>query len=98
MTKFEIIEEIARDRMIEDIIGNLKASASEKKQDLQDLKQMIYLELLEKDSETIEKMYDKGCLKYFVTRMIINNIQSKTSKYYYMFKKNKNLFVDIDNL
>lgn len=97
MTKLEILDNISREKVVEDIIGNLKASASEEKRNLQDLKQDIYYELLMKPSEVIESLYERGQLRFYITRMIISAIQSKTSRYYYTYKKNKTMTVNIDD-
>ena len=83
-TKAEIIENLAKQQVVEDIILNIVGEIGA---DEQDLIQDIYLDLLNKDEEKITSMNDKE-LRYFIARMAVNNIASKTSPYYYKYKKN----------
>ena len=50
MNKYEIIEQLAKDKIVEGIIDNI----NNKDPDLEDLKQDIYVELLLKDDRLIE--------------------------------------------
>ena len=50
MNKHEIIEQLAKDKVVEGIIDNI----NNKDPDLEDLKQDIYVELLLKDDQLIE--------------------------------------------
>ena len=87
--KYDIISEIAKNKTIEDIIGNIAQNPQE--DTLRDLSQILYEDLLMKDSSKIVKMYEEDQLNYFITRMVLNSIKSKTSRYYYLFSKfNKN--------
>ena len=96
MTKNEIIEIIAKERMVEQICSNIAKSA-DCDDTLKDLSQEIYLDLLSKDEEKIVKLYEDNQIRFFVVRMVANNLFSKNSPYYQVFKKNANLTVDIDN-
>lgn len=97
MTKFEIVEELAKNRVIEDIITNV--AQNPKEDTLKDLSQMLYEDLLMKDDEKVIQLYEDGQLQFFITRMVLNSINSKTSRYYYMFSKFNNNCVEykIDN-
>lgn len=95
MTKNEIIEIIAKERMVETAIANIAKTNSDV---LNDLSQNIYLDLLEKDEQKIVKLYEANQIRFFVVRMILNNLFSKNSPFYQTFKKNANLTVDIDSL
>lgn len=97
MTKFEIVEELAKNRVIEDIISNV--AQNPKEDTLKDLSQMLYEDLLMKDDEKVIQLYEDGQLQFFITRMVLNSINSKTSRYYYMFSKFNNNCVEykIDN-
>lgn len=64
---------------------------------MNDLEQDIYVELLEKDDDVIETLYNKNQLNYYLTRMVINNINSKTSRYFYKYKKDKLKQTKIDD-
>lgn len=89
-TKYEIIEELAKGKVIEEIIGNVASNPND--DTLRDLSQLLYEDLLMKPDEKIEQLYEKGQLQYFITRMVLNSINSKTSRFYYLFSKfNKNL-------
>ena len=85
--KYEIIEELALNKTIEEIIHNI---AQTKDDTLNDLAQMLYEDLLMKDEEKIVRLYESEQLQYFLTRMVLNSINSKTSRYYYAYKKYNN--------
>lgn len=93
--KQNIINKIAKDRMVETIVANVAKDTTD--EDLPDLCQDIYLALMEKDEETIEDLYAKKQLNFFVTRMVINNIDSSTSRYFYNYKKNKLKQISMDD-
>ena len=96
MTKNEIIETIAREKVVEQIVSNITKSA-DYDDTLKDLSQNIYVDLLSKDEEKIVNLYETNQLRFFIVRMITNNLFSKNSPYYQVFRKNANLTVDIDN-
>ena len=96
MTKNEIIEIIAKERMVEQICSNIAKSA-DCDDTLKDLSQEIYLDLLSKDEEKIVNLYETNQLRFFIVRMVTNNLFSKNSPYYQVFRKNTNTTVDIDN-
>ena len=93
--KQNIINNIAKDRMVETIVANVAKDTTD--EDLTDLCQDIYLALMEKDEETIEDLYTKKQLNYYITRMVINNIDSSTSRYFYNYKKNKLKQISMDD-
>lgn len=85
MTKNEIIGQLAKERGVERIIRNVS-----RKQDVrnpEDLAQMIYLELLEKPDSLIVSLNERKQLNYFLTRIVLNNIFSKNSRYHYLYRK-----------
>lgn len=86
-TRNRIIEEIARNKLVEKIIK--KIGRYEDETNLQDLAQDIYVELLFTDEALLNKLYDNSQLNYYITRIVKNNIISKTSNYYYKYKKQK---------
>lgn len=81
----EIIGKIASEKAVEKIIANVSKDTDD--DTLKDLAQMIYVWLMEDDEDKIESMYQKNQLNYYITRMVINNLHSKNSRYYYLFKK-----------
>ena len=95
MTKSEVISVIAKEKMVETAITNIAKTNSDT---LKDLSQNIYIDLLSKDEEKIVNLYETNQLRFFIVRMITNNLFSKNSPYYQVFRKNANLTVDIDGL
>ena len=95
MDKQEIIQEISKDKIVEEIVYNIGSKGDE---DLKDLIQDIYINLLEKEDNLIETLYNTNQLKYFIIRMVVNNIHSKNSPYYTKYKKNKINKVKIEEL
>ena len=93
--KQNIINKIAQDRMVETIVANVAKDTTD--EDLTDLCQDIYLALMEKDEETIEDLYINKQLNFYVTKMVINNIDSSTSRYFYKYKKNKLKQISMDD-
>lgn len=88
-SKFEIIEELAKKKTIEEIINNVAQNPQE--DTLKDLSQLLYEDLLMKDEKKIVQLYETEQLQFFITRMVLNSINSKTSRYYYLFSRfNKN--------
>ena len=87
-SKYEIIEELAQNKTIEKIIGNVATNPSE--DTLKDLSQILYEDLLMKPDEKVEQLYKDGQLQFFLTRMVLNSINSKTSRYYYLFSRFNN--------
>lgn len=84
LTKIEIISIIAKEKMVENIISNI-----EKKQDdlFSDLAQDIYVSLLDKEDSLIKNLYNSKQLRYYVTKMVINNIHSKNSPFWSVYRK-----------
>jgi hypothetical protein len=81
--KNDIIEEIARNKLIEELIKNMGIKANDK----DDLLQEIYLVLLEYDENKIIKLYNNNQLKFFIVRIIQNQYFSKNSPFYTKYKK-----------
>ena len=74
---------IAKERMVETIVSNIAKSADDL---LNDLVQEIYLDLLEKDEDKIVKLYESNQIRFFITRIVINNLHSKNSPYWCKIK------------
>lgn len=95
--KRKIIEQLARDKVVESIVENVNNSD----EDRFDLVQDIYLDLLCKDDDFIIKLHEDNKLRYFIVKMVTNNIKSKTSPYFYQYKKSReklDYYGDIYNL
>ena len=91
----KVVELIVKEKILDQIINNIAKNA--KDEDLNDLKQDIYLELLEKNEEWLFGIYERGQMNYYLTRIVLNNINSKTSRYYYLYKKNKSVTTPIED-
>ena len=97
MTKNEVVEKLAKERLVEQICSNIAKSA-DCDDTLKDLSQEIYLDLLSKDEEKIVNLYETNQIRFFVVRMVTNNLFSKNSPFYQTFKKNTNATINIDDL
>lgn len=91
----KVVELIVKDKILDQIINNIAKDA--KDEDLNDLKQDIYLELLEKNEDWLYGIYERGQMNYYLTRIVLNNINSKTSPFYYRYRKYKRQEVQIDD-
>lgn len=83
--KNEIIAKLAKERVVEGIISNITKDSGD--DTLKDLSQMIYVWLLEENEEKIRHMHENNQLNYYIARLATNNLHSKNSRYYYLFKK-----------
>lgn len=84
MTKYEIVEQLARDREVESLIKNTcKVSRS----DLDDLAQLIYEALLNYDEVKIQRLHEEGAMTFFLVRIIRNQFYSMTSPYYHLYRE-----------
>ena len=92
-TKREIIEKLGKERQIERWIENIKKT-SLKKNSLNDLAQDVYIILYSMDDEKIETLYEKGELPFFANRILLNQLNSTTSTYYYRYIKPNSLHIE----
>ena len=95
MTKREVIEYIANNRIVEEIVKNIAGTADD---DLKDLIQDIYLDLYNKDERLLIKLFKENSIKFFLTKIVFNNVYSSTSRFYTTYKKNNNKKVNIEDL
>lgn len=95
MNKHGIIEELAKNKTVEEIITNV---GGEDYPDADDLAQDLYLDLMMKDEELIQHLYEEKTLKFFISRMVVNNIRSKNSPFFYRYKKDSLNKVDINDV
>ena len=80
-----LIQELAERHIVEKMVSKLADANDIKLGFLKDLAQDIYVSLLEQQ-ERIENMTSDEQLLY-IQRMVFNNLKSKTSRYYYRYKK-----------
>lgn len=85
MDKEDIIEELAKNKVIETIASNIGG----RDEDLEDLCQDLYISLLSKPPDLIKTLYETDQLRFYITKMVINNIRSTNSPFYTTYKKDK---------
>jgi hypothetical protein len=93
MNKEQILTNLFNNKAVEEIINNITKTQTE-----EDLAQDIYLALCEKDEDLIVKLFENNQLMYFITRMVLNNVRSVTSPYYYKYKRFENNKVSLDEI
>lgn len=98
MTNAQIINEIANNGLVEEIIQGVSYSKFESKENIKDLTQDIYLQLLQMRTDKLNELYDKGQLRYWIARIVVNSIHSKTSPYFYTYKKEQMQSVSISDI
>lgn len=88
MTRRQIVEELAEQQVVEQLVRIIcKVSATY----LQDLSQMIYVYLLEYDEQRLITLYEEGSLRFFLVRIIKNQWHSNTSPFHYTYRKFQHL-------
>lgn len=84
-TKTDIIEALARDRVVETMIKNI--AHQQMSADLEDLSQMVYLILLEYDEKKLLDLYENDQMNFFIARIIVNQYRSNNSPFYTLIRK-----------
>lgn len=97
MNKYEIVSEIAKDCTVEKIIYKLLPSSKNRFDCPDDLVQDIYILLLEKDDDLIEKLYEKKELGFYLLRIAKNQLFSVRSPYFYLYIKFGSQASDLEN-
>lgn len=93
-TKTEIIEMLARERMVETMVENIAHQPLSA--DLKDLSQMVYLILLEYDESKLQDLWLNDQMQFFIARIIINQYRSSNSPFHTIFRKYRTLAEDIE--
>ena len=83
MTVEEVVERVAKEGWVEECIKTVSGGVW--RSEYSDLVQDILMELLNR--EKIIDLYKKGQLKFYIMRIIRNNIQSNTSRFYYRYRR-----------
>ena len=83
MTKEEVVEYIARSKLIQECIKVVTGGVWRSEYD--DLVQDVLIELL--DQSKVVDLYKKGELKFYIMRVVRNNIQSATSRFFYRYRR-----------
>ena len=98
MTNAQIINEIANNGLVEEIINGVSYSKFENTENIKDLAQDIYLQLLQMRTDKLNDLYTKNQLRYWIARIVVNSIHSKTSPYFYTYKKEQMQSVSISDI
>ena len=83
MTKEEIVERVAKEGWVEECIKTVSGGVW--RSEYSDLVQDILMELL--DQTKIVDLYKKGQLKFYIMRIVRNNINSNTSRFFYRYRR-----------
>lgn len=86
MTRTEIVEALAREGVVEELVRNT-ALSSVMTDDLADLSQMVYVALLEYDEAKIVDLWEHGQIRFFIARIVMNQLWGKKSAYYRLFRR-----------
>ena len=87
MTKYEVVDIIAREHLVERIVNKLLSSSKNPFDCSEDLIQDLYLILLQKDDDLIVNLYEKGEIGFYLLKIARNQLLSVNSKYYYTYIK-----------
>lgn len=87
MEKAEIIEAIAKERMVEIMVQNIAHESLSTNADLSDLCQMVYLILLEYDDDKLIDLWEHNQMRFFIARIIVNQYRSSLSPFHIIFRK-----------
>ena len=83
MTKEEVVERVAKEGWVEECIKTVSGGVW--RSEYSDLTQDVLVELL--DQEKIVGLYQRGQLKFYIMRIVRNNIQSNTSRFFYRYRR-----------
>ena len=83
MTAEEVVELVAKEGWVEECIKTVSGGVW--RSEYNDLVQDILIELL--DQEKVVSLFQKDQLRYYVMRIVRNNLQSSTSRFYYRYRR-----------
>lgn len=87
MTKYEVLDVIAREHLVERIVNKLLSSSKNPFDCPEDLIQDIYVLLLQKDDDLIVNLYNKDEIGFYLLKIARNQLLSKNSPYYTKYIK-----------
>ena len=87
MTKYDVLDIIAREHLVERIVNKLLSSSKNPFDCPEDLFQDIYLLLLQKDDDLIVNLYNKDEIGFYLLKIARNQLLSKNSPYYTKYIK-----------
>lgn len=83
MSTREVVELVAKEGWVEECIRTVSGGVW--RSEYSDLVQDILIELL--NQTKIVDLYKKGQLRYYVMRIVRNNLQSCTSRFFYRYRR-----------
>ena len=83
MTVEEVVELVAKEGWAEECIKTVSGGVW--RSEYSDLTQDVLIELL--NQEKIVGLYQRGQLRYYVMRIVRNNLQSCTSRFFYRYRR-----------
>lgn len=86
MTKRDILDKLSKEKKVEELVYNI-VGKNNRRPEINDLIQMVYLILLEYDEDKIVQLYEKKQLIFFITRIILNQYNSSNSPFHYTYRK-----------
>ena len=95
MTRREIAESLARDRVVEQLVCNIAHAPLSA--NLSDLVQMVYLIVLTYDEEKIVRLWESGAIRFFLARVISTQLHSPRSTYQALICRHSQRTEDITN-
>lgn len=96
MDRYEIVNDIAKGKVVETMVS--KIAHQSLTADLKDLVQMVYLILLEYDEKKLQDLWENKQMPYFLARIIVNQVRSKHSPFYTIFRKFQERSADITGM
>lgn len=87
MTKYEVVDILAKEHIVERIVNKLLSSSKNPFDCPEDLIQDIYLLLLQKDDNLIVNLYNKDEIGFYLLKIARNQLLSKNSPYYTKYIK-----------
>lgn len=87
MTKYDVLDIIAREHLVDRIVNKLLSSSKNPFDCSEDLIQDIYLLLLQKDDDLIVNLYNKDEIGFYLLKIARNQLLSKNSPYYTKYIK-----------
>ena len=79
-----VVEYIARSKLIQECI--LIVTGGVWRSEYDDLVQDLLVEFLDQGKKIVD-LYEKDQLRYYVMRIVRNNIQSATSRFFYKYRR-----------
>ena len=84
MTVREVVERVAKEGWVEECIRTVSGGVWRSEYD--DLVQDLLVEFLNQGKKIVD-LYEKDQLRYYVVRVVRNNLQSCTSRFFYRYRR-----------